>query len=81
MRQTEISVHDVHLLREKSEGSLYQCKKALDKCHNIEVAYEYLKLKSYAVMRYKTDEQGNKKPYTDEDYIKLAESIVAGLIE
>lgn len=66
----------IKALRDKSGCSLNECKQALKKCSNFEIAYEYLRLKSQPLVRCKVDKDGNKNPYTDDNYIMLAETMV-----
>ena len=61
-------------LREETGCSIIDCKKALDVCDSYEMAYEYLRLKSQAVCRYKIT-NGKKEKWTDEDYIEKARQI------
>ena len=58
-------------LRERTGCSLNDCKKALALCENIDIAYEYLRLKGQALARYKMV-AGKKIPWQDKDYLEAA---------
>jgi translation elongation factor EF-Ts len=59
-------------LRERTGRSLNDCNKALELCNNdINVAYEYLRLREQALARYKIV-NGKKIPWQTEDYLEAA---------
>lgn len=58
-------------LRERTGCSLNDCKKALELCNDMNVAYEYLRLRGQALARYKIV-NGKKIPWQTEDYLEAA---------
>lgn len=62
----------VAALREKSNAGLQDCKQAMEKCEDFDVAYEYLRMRGQAVLRRKRNEFGELVRWTDEDYIEQA---------
>lgn len=58
-------------LREATGCSITECKNALAICDSYEMAYEYLRLKSQAVARYKI-ENGVKRRWNENDYLEAA---------
>lgn len=60
-------------LRNRTGIGLASCNEALKLCdQDQDLAYEFLKVKSQAVSRYKKDENNQRIPYTDKDYLELA---------
>ena len=71
----------VKRLKEQSGCSLVDCKKALEVCEGLEgVAYEYLKLKSCAVARYRIV-NFKKVPWKDKDYVEEAKRAYSASIK
>ncbi len=59
-------------LRERSGSGMMICNKAIELCQgNVNVAYEFVKLKGQAVCRRKA----NGERWTDEDYLSEAKKI------
>lgn len=58
-------------LKERTGCSLNDCKKALEFCNDMNVAYEYLRLRGQALARYKIV-NGKKIPWQTEDYLEAA---------
>ena len=58
-------------LKERTGCSLSDCKKALELCNDMNVAYEYLRLRGQALARYKIV-NGKKIPWQTEDYLEAA---------
>lgn len=59
-------------LKNRTGCPISHCKEALRLCgDNVEIAYNYLKLKSNAVSRWKIVD-GNKVPWTNADYVSKA---------
>ncbi len=67
-------MNPVKELRKMTGMDMKACRQAFITCgQDINLAYEYLKLKSQAVIRYKNVD-GRKVPYTDSDYLALAKN-------
>lgn len=62
-------------LRAETGCGISECEQALEICGSYDVAYEYLRLKSQAVCRYKYSD-GKKVRWVDSDYIERAKQIV-----
>lgn len=61
-------------LRAETGCGIAECRKALEICGSYDVAYEYLRLKSQAVCRYK-NVNGQTVRWVDDDYIEKAREI------
>lgn len=62
-------------LRAETGCEISECEQALEICGSYDVAYEYLRLKSQAVCRYKYI-NGKKIRWAENDYIERAKQAV-----
>lgn len=69
-------MNNIKILSEKTGCGVMTAKKTMDICKNdIEIAFEFLKLKSHAVARYKKIDD-KKIPWDNIDYYMEAKRIV-----
>lgn len=69
-------MNNIKILSEKTGCGVITAKKTMDICKNdIEIAFEFLKLKSHAVARYKKIDD-RKIPWDNIDYYMEAKRIV-----
>lgn len=64
-------------LRQETGCSIIDCKNALMLCGDYKTAYEYLRLTSQAVARYKS-ENGILRPWNKNDYLEAARKLSQG---